>query len=124
MYRPAAIFALGIGLWAGGMPPRSVAGAEGQSAAAGHADLTKIFQHGQAALQANDLDTAEADFLNVLQADPKAAAAYVNLGVIQMRRKNWDKALKDLRHAEKLAPKMAGIRLNIGLAEYKSGNYP
>ena len=45
---------------------------------------------------------------------PGAGAAYANLGVIAMRRKDWDHALALLRKAEKLAPKMAGIRLNIG----------
>src|SRR6266404_6696259 len=95
-----------------------------QAPVTSHVDVEKTFQHGQAALQANDLEIAEADFRKVLQAHPEFAAAYVNLGVIEMRRKNWEPALRELRHAEKLAPKMAGIRLNIGLAEYKSGNYP
>ena len=40
-----------------------------------------------------------------------------------MRRKEWDKAITLLRKAETLAPKMAGIRLNIGLVEYRRGNY-
>jgi len=40
-----------------------------------------------------------------------------------MRRKQWEAALLQLRKAEKLAPKMAGIRLNIGLVEYNRANY-
>ena len=40
-----------------------------------------------------------------------------------MRRKEWDKAIALLRKAETLEPKMAGIRLNIGLVEYRRGNY-
>jgi tetratricopeptide (TPR) repeat protein len=40
-----------------------------------------------------------------------------------MRRKDWDHAISLLRKAEKLEPKMAGIRLNIGLVEYRRGNY-
>ena len=40
-----------------------------------------------------------------------------------MRRKQWDRAIQLLRKAEALDPKMAGIRLNIGLVEYHRGNY-
>jgi len=36
--------------------------------------------------------------------------AYANLGVIAMRRKEWDRAIALLRKAEKLEPRMAGIR--------------
>src|SRR5438128_9621231 len=118
------ILALGIGLAIRATEVRCPASVAEQSATAEHADLAKIFQRGQMALQQGDLEAAETDFRKVLQSDPRSAAAYVNLGVIEMRRKNWDRALAELRHAEKLAPKMPGIRLNIGLAEYKRGNYP
>lgn len=40
-----------------------------------------------------------------------------------MRRKDWDRALVELRRAEKLAPRMIGVRLNIGLVEYRRANY-
>src|SRR6267142_2742656 len=112
------ILALGIGLAVRTTEVRCLASAVEQSVPAEHADLAKIFQRGQMALQQGDLETAETDFRKLLQSDPRSAAAYVNLGVIEMRRKNWDRALAELRHAEKLAPKMPGIRLNIGLAEY------
>src|SRR6266853_4001589 len=119
-----ATLTFAIFLVAGAMEARSLAGGSQQAAEVEHTDVAKIFQHGQVALQAGELDSAEMDFRRVLRADPQAAAAYVNLGVIEMRRKNWDKALVELRRAAKLAPTMAGIRLNIGLAEYKRGNYP
>src|SRR5260370_410809 len=81
------------------------------------------FAKGQTALQSGDLNTAEAAFRQVLAADPRAGSAYANLGVIAMRRKDWDHAITLLQKAEKLEPKMAGIRLNIGLVEYRRGNY-
>jgi tetratricopeptide (TPR) repeat protein len=40
-----------------------------------------------------------------------------------MRRKQWDQALALLQKAEKLDPKMTGIRLNIGLVKYRRGDY-
>jgi tetratricopeptide (TPR) repeat protein len=81
------------------------------------------FQKGQAALQSGDLDSAEKDFHQVLLADPHSGAAYANLGVISMRRKQWDEALKNLKKAEKLSPRVAGIRLNIALVEFRRQNY-
>jgi len=83
----------------------------------------KSFEDGQAALQRGDLDAAERDFKSVLAVDPKAGPAYTNLGVIAMRRKNWDEAVRLLRKAERLQPNEPGIRLNLGLVEYKRGNY-
>src|SRR5215470_8422237 len=48
-------------------------------------DAQGWFQKGEAAMQAGDLATARSAFRHVLTLDPKAAAAYVNLGVIAMR---------------------------------------
>jgi tetratricopeptide (TPR) repeat protein len=87
------------------------------------ADAEASFQSGQAALQSGDLDAAEKAFRQVLIADPNAGAAYANLGVVSMRRKDWDAALGNLKKAEKLSPKIPGIRLNIALAEFRQQNY-
>src|SRR5437667_9009356 len=86
-------------------------------------DAQALFAKGQRALQAGDLDAAEAAFRQGLSLDARAGSAYANLGVIAMRRKDWDLAIALLRKAEKLEPKMAGIRLNMGLVEYRRGNY-
>ena len=45
------------------------------------------------------------------------------LGVIAMRRRNWDEALSKLNRAEALLPGTSGIKLNIGLVEFRRGNY-
>src|SRR5438874_104446 len=99
-----------------------------QSASAGSHDaprsnLEKWFVEGQAALRDGKLDAAEAAFRRVLAADAGSGAAYSNLGVIAMRRQQWDRAIQLLRKAETLDPQLAGIRLNIGLVEYRRGNY-
>src|SRR5258708_38438716 len=86
-------------------------------------DAKAWFAKGQAALQSDDLDLAEQAFRKVLAADPTAGAAYANLGVIAMRRRNWDEALQNLHKAEKLAPRMAGVRLNMALVEFRRGDY-
>src|SRR6266699_4605357 len=56
-------------------------------------DPRSWFARGQTALQSGDLDAAEAAFRQVLAADPRAGSAYANLGVIAMRRKEWDHAI-------------------------------
>ncbi|MGC0775111.1 MAG: tetratricopeptide repeat protein, partial [Candidatus Acidiferrum sp.] len=86
-------------------------------------DPRASFTQGQAALQSGDLAAAETAFRRVLSVDPQSGAAYANLGVIAMRRKEWDHALGLLQKAEKLEPKMSGIRLNIGLVNYRRGDY-
>jgi tetratricopeptide (TPR) repeat protein len=83
----------------------------------------QLFQRGQDALTQGRLDEAEHDFQQVLQADPQSGAAYANLGVIYMRRKQWAKALQTLHKAEHLLPQVAGIRLNIGLAYYRQNEF-
>jgi tetratricopeptide (TPR) repeat protein len=82
-----------------------------------------LFKDGQDALAKGDLDTASSDFEEVLKLDPGSGAAHANLGVIAMRRKNWEQALAELHKAQKLAPQMTGIGLNIGLVEYRRANY-
>jgi Tfp pilus assembly protein PilF len=86
-------------------------------------EAAAAFARGQQSLQTGDLPTADASFRKVLSIDPQAAPAYANLGVIAMRRQQWDQALTLLQKAEKLDPKMAGIRLNIGLVKYRREDY-
>src|SRR5438477_3181499 len=82
-----------------------------------------IFTEGETALRNGNLDEAERSFKQVLALDPRAAAAYANLGVIHMRRKQWQLALASLHQAEKLAPQMTGVRLNIGLVHYRQNDF-
>src|SRR5579883_1234396 len=81
------------------------------------------FARGDAALRAGDLDAAEQAFRKVIALDPRAAGAYANLGVIAMRRKQWEQALTMLNKAEKLAPAEPGFRLNIGLVYFRQNNF-
>ncbi len=128
-YRPTVLGICGglalVATLAGEVPaaPRLSVGMSSEHQTSAANDPQAWFQQGQAALQSGDLQTAEDAFRKVLAADPKAGAAYANLGVIAMRRKQWDEALKNLKRAERLSPKMAGIRLNIGLVEFRRENY-
>src|SRR3982074_3787265 len=73
--------------------PTAEARAEQQSATSPAVARPRIdpqawFAKGQAALEAGDLDAAEAAFRQVLAADPRAGSAYANLGVIALRPKD------------------------------------
>lgn len=87
-------------------------------------DPARSFQAGQEALAQGHLQEAERDFRQVLAVNPEVGGAYANLGVVYMRRKQWNKALEELRKAEAIMPKVPGVRLNIGLVYYRQGNYP
>jgi tetratricopeptide (TPR) repeat protein len=87
------------------------------------ASLQKELRGGEAALKAGDLEGAERDFRSALRIDPDIAGAYANLGVISIRRRQWEEALGMLRKAEQLAPQVAGIRLNIGLAYFRQNDF-
>jgi tetratricopeptide (TPR) repeat protein len=87
-------------------------------------DPAVLFQRGQDALTQGRLDEAERNFRAVLQLDPKSGEAYANIGVVSMRRKQWNKALGFLHQAERLMPQVPGIRLNIGLAYYRQNEFP
>ncbi len=113
----------GVACCAPTKPSAMLAVAGAQSAAGGRVDAKSAFEKGRAALQAGDLDAAEKAFRAVLAADAGSAAAYANLGVIAMRRMEWERALELLRKAERLDPRMSGVRLNIGLVEFRRGNY-
>lgn len=81
------------------------------------------FEQGVSALAAGHLDQAERDFSLVVRQDPTSSGAHANLGVVAMRRRNWDGALAELRKAVALSPTTFGIRLNIGLVFYRKGDF-
>ena len=87
------------------------------------ASAREIFEQGQQELSRGDLIAAGKDFRQVLAAEPNNAGAHGNLAVVYMRRREWRLALTELRAAEHLAPKIPGIRLNIGLVYYRQADY-
>ena len=82
-----------------------------------------IFHDGADALHAGDLDRAEKCFRRVLAIEPNSAPALSNLGVVAIRRQHWGDAIRLLTKAAKFAPKISGIRLNLGLAYYRQNRF-
>jgi tetratricopeptide (TPR) repeat protein len=81
------------------------------------------YEAGDSALQRGQLAEAEQNFLKITAIKPQDLRAHVNLGVIYMRQKNWKRALEELRTAEKIAPRIPGIRFNIALVYYRQRDY-
>ena len=85
--------------------------------------LGASFEAGEKALQRGDLTAAEKAFRDVLAVAPGNASAHANLGVVYMRRRQWNQALDELQRAKALDPATPGIRLNIGLAYFRQADY-
>lgn len=71
---------------------------------------------GLAYLEENQLDEAEAAFLEVIARNPKDAGGLANLGVINLRRGAFDKAVTFLQDAQRLDPSDPSIPLSLAEA--------
>ncbi len=64
---------------------------------------------------------AEAAWHSVLHVHPGDAEAYAHLGLLEARQQHYDAAVPFYRKALTLNPAMPGVRLDLGLAQFKSG---
>lgn len=71
--------------------------------------------------QRGDDAGAEAAWRSYLAAHPERAEAYAHLGLLEARRERYKEAIADDRKALALHPGLPGLRLNLGLALFKSG---
>ena len=79
-------------------------------------------QHAEAALRANDLETASREYRAVLVLDPKNAEANTNLGVIAFSRGDCETAATNFRAALSAAPALAKAQALLGLCLIRSGD--
>lgn len=63
------------------------------------AELRKAFADASEAINAGDLEAAEAAWSRAIEAAPKNAAAWSNRGALRLQRLRWEDAAADLRHA-------------------------
>src|SRR5712692_101064 len=87
------------------------------------ASIQQLYNAGSQALNQGNLNGAEKYFRAVLARQPQDPGSNANLGVIYIRRQQWEPALRYLRRAERLAPKVSGVRLNIGLVYYRQNDF-
>jgi tetratricopeptide (TPR) repeat protein len=71
--------------------------------------------------QNGQVSEAEAAWRSVLRVDPSDAEAYAHLGLLEARQEHYAAALPLYRKALALNPGMSGVRLDLGLALFKSG---
>lgn len=68
------------------------------------------------------LGQAEQAWLAITQRNPKDAAAFASLGFVLSREQNYSEAAA-YRKAIALNPKLPGVQLNLGLAEFKQAHF-
>jgi tetratricopeptide (TPR) repeat protein len=71
--------------------------------------------------QGGQIAGAETAWRSVLRGHPNDAEAYAHLGLIAARQEHYAAAVPLYRKALALNPEMPGLRLNLGLALFKSG---
>ena len=59
----------------------------------------------------------------VTEHNPADAAAFASLGVVLSRQQKYSEAASAYRKALALNPKLPGVELNLGLAEFKQGHF-
>jgi tetratricopeptide (TPR) repeat protein len=72
--------------------------------------------------QQGDDNGAEAAWRAVLATNPANAEACAHLGLLEARQQHYSKAVSLYRRALALNPEMPGLRLNLGLSLFKSGD--
>ena len=76
----------------------------------------------EAALRANDVETATREYNAVLSLDPKNSEAYTNLGVIAFSRSDCEAASVNFRRALSVTPSLAKAQALLGLCMRRSGD--
>ena len=82
-------------------------------------DVQTLARQAQAAFSQGQYAVAEKDYKELMQMGAHSAAVYSNLGVVYLREGKLDSAIAMLDQAKALAPGVAGIRLNLGLAYFR-----
>jgi tetratricopeptide (TPR) repeat protein len=72
--------------------------------------------------QQGDVAGAEGAWRGLLKTHPDSAEAYAHLAVLEAHQQRYSEAVPLYRKAEALDPSMQGVRLNLGLALFKSGS--
>jgi Tfp pilus assembly protein PilF len=86
-------------------------------------DAVRAFYVGLAALQAGDDVRAKDELTRATQLAPNEPAAWANLGILQMRHRDYDASANSLERARSLADKNPQIYETIALLEKQRGNF-
>jgi len=69
------------------------------------------------------LPEAEEAWQSVVKLQPRNGQAYAHLGLLEAHQEHYPEAIADYRKAYALNPEIPQLRLNLGLALFKSGNF-
>ncbi|MBK8813268.1 MAG: VCBS repeat-containing protein [Acidobacteria bacterium] len=94
-----------------------------EKASGEYAAAIKSFYVGLAAMQVADDVRAKLELENAVKLAGGEPAAWANLGVLQMRQKDFDAALKSLERARGLAPESGRIYANLAVLQSQRGNF-
>ena len=86
-------------------------------------DAVRAFYVGLAALQVGDDPRAKDELTKATQLAANEPAAWANLGILQIRHKDFDAASQSLERARRLADKNPKIYETIALLEKQRGNF-
>ncbi len=73
--------------------------------------------------QQGDFVQAEAAWQGILKSRPDDAEACAHIGFLEARREHYKEALPYYRRALALNPSMPGLKLNLGLSQFKAGEF-
>src|SRR5262245_48169392 len=112
----AMIFLIAFG---GARPRRSMAAQEQNL----DAWTVEQFRLAQDAQRKNQLDEAANEYQLVISRNPRFAAAYLNLGIVEHQQRKYSEAVKALRTAASLNPRLLGAQLFLGIDEYLTEDF-
>ena len=72
--------------------------------------------------QSGDAAGAEAAWHAILKSHPSDAEANAHIGLLEARQERFEEALPYYRNALAIDPGMPGLRLNLGLSQFKTGD--
>jgi tetratricopeptide (TPR) repeat protein len=99
-------------------------GAQSLSASVTEGDRKALFAQGQQDLIEHRDEAAFEVFQKLLAGGMISAPVYSNIGIACLRTGRKEEAIANLQKAQRLAPDMPGINLNLGLAYYKKQDFP
>jgi tetratricopeptide (TPR) repeat protein len=99
-----------------------VAAAVAQSASAKVSSIRAHVQRAQAALRANDAETAAKEFHAIVALDPRNADAHFNIGVLELLQGNCQSASQDLRQALAVQPSLIKAKAMLGICGRRLGD--
>jgi Tfp pilus assembly protein PilF len=86
-------------------------------------DTVRAFYVGLAALQVGDDVRAESELTKATALAPDEPAAWANLGLLNLRQRNWDAAGERLEKARTLAPDNSRIHVLLAILESNRGRF-